>query len=123
MNVEEIIINLKLLSQVEKGQKIITKDTYLNIETRTVIPECIRRWNRQDSRHETLRSINRIVNDSITCLSQEPRIQTYLKQSIQGIVNLKDTYVHCHQTCARLDMILDKIKMYTVEDKPEVNDF
>lgn len=99
MNVEEIIINLKLLSQVEKGQKIITKDTYLNIETKTVIPECIRRWNRQDSRHETLRSINRIVNDSITCLPHEPRIQTYLKQSIQGIVNLKDTYVHCHQTC------------------------
>ena len=31
MNIEEIIINLKLLSQVEKGQKIITKDTYLNI--------------------------------------------------------------------------------------------
>lgn len=123
MNVEEIIINLKLLAQVEKGQKIITKDTYLNIETKTVIPECIRRWNRQDSRHETLRSINRIVNDSITCLNQEPRIQTYLKQSIQGIVNLKDTYVHCYQTCARLDMILDKIKLYTIEDKPELSDF
>jgi len=119
MNVEELIINLKLLAQVEKGQKIITKDTYLNIETKHLIPECIRRWNRQEGRNETLRSINRIVNDSITSLPHEPRIQTYLKQSSQGIVNLKDTYVHCHQTCARLDTILDKIKLHTIEDKPE----
>ena len=75
MNIEEIIINLKLLSQVEKGQKIITKDTYLNIETRTIVPECIRRWNRQDSRHETLRAINRIVNDAISLIQTDSRVR------------------------------------------------
>ena len=32
MDTEEIIINLKLLQQVEKGQKLITRDAYLNIE-------------------------------------------------------------------------------------------
>ena len=117
MNIEEIIINLKLLSQVEKGQKIITKDTYLNIETRTIIPECIRRWNRQDSRNETLRAINRIVNDAISLIQSDSRIRVGLKDCIIGITNLKDTYVQCHQTCARIDMILDKIKMNTIEDK------
>ena len=121
MNVEELIINLKLLAQVEKGQKIITKDTYLNIETKMIIPEFIRRWNRQDSRHETIRSINRVINDSITILPSEPRIQDYLKSAIPGIVNLKDTYTMCHQTCARLDTILDKIRLNVQEDKPAEN--
>ena len=116
MNIEEIIINLKLLSQVEKGQKIITKDTYLNIETRALVPECIRRWNRQDSRHETLRAINRIVNDAISLVQTDTRIRIGLKEAINGINNLKDTYTQCHQTCARIDTILDKIKMNTIED-------
>jgi hypothetical protein len=117
MNIEEIIINLKLLSQVEKGQKIITKDTYLNIETRTIVPECIRRWNRQDSRHDTLRAINRVVNDALSLINSDVRIRLGLKECLMGITNLKDTYTQCHQTCARIDMILDKIKMNTIEDK------
>lgn len=113
MDEEEVIINLKLLSQVEKGQKLITRDAYLNIEGPYIfIPEFVRRWRRQDSRHETVKCINRIINDAISLLKREPLMKTYIRAAKPGIMNLKETYSMCHQTCARLDMILDKVKVY-----------
>jgi len=118
METEEIIINLKLLQQVEKGQKLITRDAYLNIESTTLIPECLRRWKRQDSRNETIKTINRIINDAIALLPKEPRLKLHLRKSKQGIINLKDTYSICHQTCARLDTILDKITAFDSVELP-----
>ena len=60
MDIEETIINLKILQKLEKNQKLITRGAYLNIEPPSLIPEFIRRWNRQDNRHETLKKINTI---------------------------------------------------------------
>ena len=113
MDAEEVIINLKLLSQVEKGQKLITRDAYLNIEGPYLfVPEFVRLWRRQDSRHETVKCINRVINDAILLLKREPLMKTYIRKAKPGIMNLKETYSMCHQTCARLDMILDKVKVY-----------
>ena len=62
MNIEEIIINLKILEKIEINQKLITRDTYFNIEPQSLVPECFRRWNRQDNRNEAIKKINSIVN-------------------------------------------------------------
>ena len=122
MDSEEIIINLKLLQQVEKGQKLVTRDAYLNIETGYLfIPEGLRRWRRQDNRNETIKCINRVVNDAITLLKKDPSMKNYIQKAKPGIMNLKETYSMCHQTCARLDMILDKIKVYDSMDVETVN--
>jgi len=116
MDKEEIIINLKLLEQVEKGQKLITRDAYLNIEGPYLfIPEFVRRWRRQDSRHETVKVINRVINEAITLSKKDDSLKSYLDKAIQGVMNLKETYSMCHQTCARLDMILDKMKPFKIE--------
>ena len=120
MELEEIIINLKLLQKVEKGQKLITRDAYLNIETGYLfIPEGMRRWKRQDNRNEMIKTVNRVINDAITNIKKEG-MKNYLIKSKVGIMNLKETYSACHQTCARLDMILDKIKVFDpVEPEPD----
>ena len=119
MDKEEIIINLKLLHQLEKGQKLITRDAYLNIEANYLfIPEFVRRWRRQDNRNETIKCINRIVNEAIGVIrKQDPSMIDYLCKAKLGIANLKETYSGCHQTCARIDMILDKIKVFDPEEK------
>jgi hypothetical protein len=39
-------------------------------------------------------------------------MKLYIREAKPGIMNLKETYSMCHQTCARLDMILDKVKVY-----------
>ena len=116
MDKEEIIINLKLLEQVEKGQKLVTRDAYLNIETPfLLIPEFVRRWRRQDSRHESVKVINRVVNEAIAMSKKDDSLKTYINKAIPGVMNLKETYSMCHQTCARLDMILDKMMPFKIE--------
>jgi hypothetical protein len=111
MEREEIIVNLKLLESVQKMQKLTTRDVFLNIEPESLIPECFRRWKRQDGRDNTIKKINEIVNCSIVLVEQkDAAIKDYLVKSSSGIANLKETYAACKQTCARIDTILDKIK-------------
>lgn len=113
MDLEETIINLKILQKLEKNQKLITRGAYINIEPNSLVPEFFRRWNRQDNRNETLKKINTIINIAIDYLNKNDddplNIKIYLTDSKEGINNLKETYSTCHQTCARLDIILDKI--------------
>lgn len=114
IGIEEIVINLKLLATVDKNQKLITRDSYLNIESRSLIPEFIRRWNRQDNRNETIKKINNVVNSAIKHIQANHEdvynVKEYLKNAMSGVSNLKETYSTCSQTCARLDVILDKMK-------------
>lgn len=112
IDIEEIIVNLKLLEILDQNQKIVTRDKYLNIEPRSLVPEFIRRWNRQDNRNETIIKLNNIINQAIKNINNEKyNMKEYLYKCKNGIINLKQTYSTCSQTCARLDIILDKIKL------------
>jgi hypothetical protein len=116
MDIEEIIINLKILEKIEINQKLITRDTYLNIEPQSLVPECFRRWNRQDNRNEAIKKINMIVNYGLIFLqkdaelSEKYELKKYLSSSIKGLQNLKDTYSTCNQTVSRIELIIEKIK-------------
>ena len=48
--------------------------------------------------------VQNINNDEINIM------KNYLSDSLKGIINLKETYATDTQTCARLDVILNKIK-------------
>ena len=111
---DDVTVNLKLLARVQKHQKIITRDTFLNVEAKSLVPECIRRWRRGDDRHTTINKINSVVTAGIELLPSTPWIRNELIEAAEGIKNLKETYSACSQTCARLDTIIDKIK--TVEN-------
>ncbi len=114
MDIDEIVINLKLLETLDKNQKLVTRDAYLNIEPRSLIPEFVRRWNRQDNRNETIKKLNNIIIQGIKHMNDENlnyNMKEYLKRAMIGITNLKETYSTCSQTCARLDIILDKIRL------------
>ena len=139
MDTEEVIINLKVLEGLEKNQKLISRGQYINIEPQSIIPEALRRWRRQDSRDETLKKINLIVNSAIEFISKQPKeeprnnyrlleqdntastllgnkpksgheMKIYLENALPGIQNLKETYATCSQTCARIDVVVNKIK-------------
>ena len=122
MDKEELLINLKVLSQLQKNQKLISRGAYINIEIVSIIPEFIRRWNRQDNRHESIKKINSIVNRSVEFIASWEKdledgeinvdldnMKQYLENALNGIKNLKETYATCVQTCARLDVIINKI--------------
>ena len=106
----ELIVNLTILSQVEKNRKLLTKDTYLNMEQKTQllqVPEAVRRWWRGDNRDNTLKKIDLIINKAIDLIDND--IIEYLRKSIKGIENLKETYTDDTQTRARLDVVIDRI--------------
>ena len=110
--IDEILINLKVLESLEINKKLITRDTYLNVEPNKTIPEFIRRWWRQDDRNETLRKIDDVIEKALRLRNEKDKsevLDTYLINSIKGLRNLKQTYSLCVQTCARLDTIIAKI--------------
>jgi len=118
MESEEVIVNLNVLRQVQKGQRLSTRGAFLDIETPYLIPECIRRWRRQDNRNEMINTLNRIINSALYLQKTDDTLTSYISQSTMGLENLKHTYSICHQTCARLDMILDKIRKVIPEEIP-----
>ena len=110
--IDEVLINLKVLESLEINKKLVTRDTYLNVETNQFIPVGIRRWWRQDDRNETLRKIDDIVDKALRLRDDKDKsevIDPYLINCIKGLRNLKQTYSLCVQTCARLDTIIGKI--------------
>ena len=157
MDIEEIYINLKVLQSLDKNQKLVSRGQYLNIEPVSIIPEAIRRWQRQDNRNETIKKINLIVNSAIEYIvkienkrhnkgydnkpivkkplnhddythdnkeddniledelfivnndNNKHNMKDYLGNALVGIKNLKETYATCSQTCARIDVIINKI--------------
>jgi hypothetical protein len=111
MDLDDVIINLKLLAMVGKHQKLVTRDAYLNIEVKSIIPESLRRWKRGDDRNNTINKINQTVVSALKYLPEHESMKTYLELAARGIENLKETYAPCKQTCARLDAVLDKIQL------------
>lgn len=112
--INEIIVNLNILSKLEKNRKLITKQQYLNIDTsKTKITEAFSRWWREEGRDDTLKKIDWLVLKSEQYLKSNPEIEDYLKNAISGLENLKQTYSNCTQTQARLDVIIDKINKIT----------
>lgn len=155
MDIDEILINLKVLSELQVHQKLITRGQYLNIEYVSIIPEFFRRWQRQDNRNETIKKITLVVHSAIEVIEKdkiksinnmpnkndtaimthnllqsenesEPKleqlsklvdkkksgydIKIYLENSLSGLKALKETYGTCSQTCARLDVIINKVE-------------
>ena len=107
---DELIINLKVLASLQPNKKLISKDTYLNIEVDTIIPQGVKRAWRGDNRDDVLKKIDLIIRRSIDIYKKNNILGSYLEKSITGLQNLKETYSSCVQTCSRIDTIIDKIK-------------
>ena len=123
MDIDEVLVNLKVLEQIQVNQKLISRGQYLNIEYESIVPEWIRRWRRQDNRNETIKKINIIINSAVKLKTNNDklaeRLDPYLEKSISGLKALKETYAVCCQTTARIDVIIGKIK--TSMNKEEEN--
>lgn len=114
MDIDEVLVNLKVLEQIQVNQKLISRGSYLNIEYESIIPEFIRRWRRQDNRNETIKKINLVINSALKLKEDdnkmEDRLNPYLRKSINGLKALKETYATCCQTTARIDVIIHKVQ-------------
>ena len=107
--IDYLIVNLKILSNLEQNKKLITKESYLTVETYNIIPVSIKRYWRGDSRDESIKKIDMIITKAIQAIPENPQLKQYIENAKKGIINLKETYTDCNQTKARLDTIIVKI--------------
>tara|TARA_X000001036_G_C20571386_1_gene762781 strand:- start:687 stop:1070 length:384 start_codon:yes stop_codon:yes gene_type:complete len=107
MDENAIIINLKVIAAIQPNDKINTSDNYLNIESKTIIPNAIKRWWRSDDRNESLNRIDQIITEAINKCN--PIINKNIKDTLVGLNNFKETYSKCIQTVARINTIIEKI--------------
>ena len=114
MDIDEVLVNLKVLEQIQVNQKLISRGPYLNIEYESIVPEFIRRWRRQDNRNETIKKINIVINSALKLKEDdggmEESLDMYLTKSLSGLKALKETYATCCQTTARIDVIINKVQ-------------
>ena len=114
MDIDEVLVNLKVLEQIQVNQKLISRGPYLNIEYESIVPEWVRRWRRQDNRNETIKKINIVINSALKLKEDDDKMEdslnVYLNSSLNGLKALKETYATCCQTTARIDVIINKIQ-------------
>jgi hypothetical protein len=137
MPIDDILLNLNIIAKINKNDKLyhITTDNLnvLKIDSSYSIVQSITRWYYGDNRDNTLQFIQIITNnafkivddaltqklkqdaDNIFTMNLSELVQqfnlTFINCS-KGINNLKITYSTDEYMISRLDIILDKIKIY-----------
>lgn len=119
MNVEDIFINLTVLSKIAPGDKLLIDETgkHLNIDTSIFPP--LTRWWRGINRMEALNFITNILNMSFEIQQSYVhekndqnlfRLTTDLKNALNGLTNLKLTYPDDKLVQSEIDVMMENIR-------------
>lgn len=133
---DKIILNLKIISNIEKLDKISTSSNEIFIDPPHILQSLYRTYN-GDSRSYTIKKIDEIIkevfdftndlletqslpwwnnnttkeikfkNDIITIFQE---LIIHLNNSIGGLQNLKLTYINDVSVCSNIDLIISKIQ-------------
>ena len=101
----EININLKVISQINEGDKLFVSQNLLQIDrSQRGIANASVRWYNNESRQQTMIQLNKKL------------IAQNLDQSIKGLIELKKTYTDDPTIVAQIDVLMEEIK-----EKREMN--
>ena len=102
MRLDHVYVSLKVLSSLQEGQKLSTKNGLLSIDRKT---SPFIRWLNGDNRVTTLMYVTNVVNEGIVSECHQE-----LLESIPGIESLKVTYAEDSSIVAGIDVLLKKIR-------------
>jgi hypothetical protein len=120
LNLEDVFINLRLISKINQGEKLLQTDKHINIDTSYF--QVITRWFRGASRNESISFIQKIlakafdfsdklIEDEIDESSQKLlRLNTDLKNCLEGLANLKVTYMYDKLIQSEIDVLIDNVR-------------
>jgi len=131
---EKILVNLKIISQIQKNEKIKKSvNGFISIEPNSSI-QFITRFLFNDSRNHTISEINSILNETNLFINElihfkSPHLHlsilqilyTELSNCINGISNLKFTYQSDLNTSSQLDIIILKINHLLSQINPYIS--
>lgn len=137
MNQEEILLQLKIISKINKENKITVNNSSLEIDNRYW--QFLRRYYNGDSRNVTIENIDKIIKKSFTIIDNTlekevsndienanlkqnnyfvednshilQKFLLELSNAIKGLSKLKQTYTDDTTTAARIDLIIQKINI------------
>jgi len=114
---EDVILNLKLISKIKQNDKMIVVNKVIQVDHRLFQP--LFRWYTSDNRSETFNFITLIINKGIENLSSEKKedviyskdfIKKELLNCLEGLENLGATYKNDILISSKIDLLKDKIK-------------
>lgn len=131
---EEIFINLKVISRLKPGLKLVVQNNLLNIDN--TLFQTVVRWLYGAGRTVSIEFIERVVtkafefNERVVTSddkAKDPltsecrnhtiiRLTTDLNNCIDGLNNLKQTYSSDSLVSSRIDYVVDKIKVRTTNN-------
>jgi len=119
MTLEEVFININLISKIEPNYKLYINNKFINIDTSYI--QSITRWFFGNDRKTTIFFVNLVINKSfeycdklLTTKNLDTkllfRITSDIKNSINGLLNLKHTYSSDKLVQAEIDVIIENIR-------------
>lgn len=120
LSLEDIFVNLRLISKIEVGNKLIQDDRYINIDNSYV--QSLSRYFKGVNRNDSLKFINIIytrafqLNDDMISNEEQDYTQLFfrltneLNNSINGLNNLKQTYSVDKLIQAEIDVLIENIR-------------
>ena len=113
----EININLKVISQINEGDKLFVSQNLLQIDrSQRGIANASVRWYNNESRQQTMIQLNKIIRKAFEYMKNDKLITQNLDQSIKGLIELKKTYTDDPTIVAQIDVLMEEIK-----EKREMN--
>ena len=140
---KKILINLKVISRIEKGDRLYANKQILELDKGKGLLTAFYRWFKEESREQTIYQIHYILENAIMYISNsiyhydfytnnKPAFDiqalnfmiSELEMSIGGLTNLKKTYQDDATIVAKIDVEIDLIrkqltsaKQFLIENK------
>lgn len=121
LTLEDIFVNLTLISKIDVGNKLIHNNKYINIDTSYL--QFITRWLNGANRTNNLSFIKLILikafefNDKLMDENTNDiniqlliRLNNDLKNTINGLLNFKQTYYYDKLSQSEIDVLIDNIR-------------
>lgn len=113
-DLENILINLKVLQSINTNVRLDTTETLFRVHSpRAWVPTFFRRWWAQQNRLTDITRIQTLYCDATELVRnnhpQSDRIKQYLFESTKGLSNMKTTYRNDPTLLALINVVLDSV--------------
>ena len=107
----EININLKVISQINEGDKLFVTQNLLQIDrSQRGIANASIRWYNNESRQQTMIQLNKIIRKAFEFMNSDRLIGQNLESSLKGLIELRKTYIDDPTVVAQIDVLMEEIK-------------
>ena len=122
----EININLKIISQINEGDKLFVSQNLLQIDrSQRGVANATVRWYNNESRQQTMIQLNKIIRKAFEHMYTDSLIAANLEASVKGLIELKKTYIDDPTVVAQIDVLMEEIsekKVIQRYDEQQLNE-